>query len=42
VGIASDRLSAAGRAAHDVGLAAILGGNLFAGSGAPGDWTARY
>ena len=30
VRLPSDRLSAAGRAAHDVGLAAILGGNLFA------------
>lgn len=30
VRVPDDRLSAAGRAAHDVGLAAILGGNLFA------------
>ena len=29
-GVSDDRVSAAGRAAHDLGLAAILGGNLFA------------
>ncbi|HLM49850.1 MAG TPA: hypothetical protein VK279_04820 [Solirubrobacteraceae bacterium] len=30
ISIPSDTLSAAGRAAHDLGLAALLGGNLFA------------
>ena len=30
VGVSDDRVSAAGGAAHDLGLAAILGGNLFA------------
>ncbi len=30
VSVPDDRVSAAGRAAHDVGLAAILGGNMFA------------
>jgi hypothetical protein len=29
-GVSSDRLSSVGRAAHDVGVGAILGGNLFA------------
>lgn len=30
LGVESDSISSAGRAAHDIGLAAILGGNLFA------------
>jgi hypothetical protein len=30
LGVESDAVSSAGRAAHDIGLAAILGGNLFA------------
>jgi hypothetical protein len=29
VSVESDRISAAGRAAHDMGLGAILGGNVF-------------
>ena len=30
MGISSDAISSAGRATHDIGLAAIIGGNLFA------------
>lgn len=30
LGVESDAISSAGRAAHDIGLAAIIGGNLFA------------